>query len=214
MGFTNSVIRALRSVLASADDPRDLSAASAIRRQELLLARVRAEAADLESARAGLDDRAQRLAAEREHLLGEARRLVDAGLEGPARDALRRRALAGHCAAQVKEEAVRVAAVRDHIGGIENKLAARVEALRSDYDVAAARLAAAGSQNRVAGALEDVGPELSGLGDAFAAAAKESEASRARARDLEGVVEARVGPGSQPMEDQIEAELNALKSLS
>lgn len=211
MRATESIIKAIRKAFAAADDPRELSVTSTIRRQELLLARVRAEAAALDASRRRLDDRAAELESESVHLGSEARRLVSVGLEQQAREALRRRALGAHRLRELRAEAAQVALMRDHIGGLENKLAARVDAMRSAHDVASAQVSTAEAHARVTSALEAGSGEVADLSAAFAAAARTAESTRSRADGLDLLISAE-SHASGDEDAQVEEELKALRN--
>lgn len=211
MGFTDGIRKVLRGAFAPAEDPRELSVTGSIRRQEMLLARVRAESADLESSRRRLEDRAIELRTEADRLGAEARRLVGLGQEEPARQTLRRRALAAHRIDELLVEAASVAAMRDRIGALENNLAARVDGMRSAHDVAAAQINAAGAHDRIADALESSSSEATDLSAAFALAAKESEQTRTRADGVERLLSRNAEPTPGAVEAEVEAELRSLE---
>ena len=180
--------RALGDLLAPATDPRSAVVAGSERLEETL-ARLRRSLTEIGEARGRLQRHATTVRFRLEALDEEARDHLAAGRVDAARLALERRAT-GLAALEPLEAQVTAMDLEERrLATSEQRLAARIEAIRMRDDLLAARFSTAEAQLRISELMAGLTAEVSALGGAMEAAETRTGEMEARAAAIDHLVE-------------------------
>lgn len=179
-----SLGKRLSALFSREQDPQEVLDASFDRQQELLQ-QTRRGAADVATARRRLELQLRQLQAQADTLHARATDAVKTGDDDTARAVLTRRAAliaqADELAPQERQLAQQQTQLEDGVA----RLAAKVEAFRSQKDALAAGLTAAQASEQVGQAMAGIDEELGDVGFAVQRARERTEAAQARAGALE-----------------------------
>jgi phage shock protein A len=182
---------ALKGLLTPATDPRSAVVAGSEHLEETL-ARLRRSLADIGEARGRLQRHATTVRARLEALDEQARAHFAAGRTDAARLVLERRAT-GLSALEPLEAQVEAMAIEEgRLAASEQRLAARIEAIRLRDDLLAARFSTAEAQLRISVLMAGLTAEVGALGGAMEAAETRTGEMEARAAAIDHLVETRI----------------------
>ena len=178
----------LHSLMASAEDPRQ-EFASAYRRQQELLSKVRHAQSNVATSRNQLSSRI----ADSERSLGglqeRARLALTDGQEDLARFALRMRLGAETEMHALERQRGDLAQEEQVLEMIEHRLRSQMQAFAARQEVLQARYSTAEAQVSVQEAMGGVSEELAGLGDVLEKAEERTELMQARASAIDHLVD-------------------------
>lgn len=188
MGLLNRVSVLIQSKVMSVvdrvEDPRE-TLSVACQRQEDLLAGVRRSLVDVTASRHQLAAQITRLEQRLPQLDDQAERAVRAGRDDLARQALGRRKLAEHQAADLKKQLEEVRAEELKLQTAERRFAASVDGFRTKRDLLSARYTAAEAQYEAQRSLAGLSGELADPGQGVQRAEEKIERMRARAAAID-----------------------------
>ena len=208
----NMLARLLRSLFASAPDPRESEKAR--NGHEDLLARISAARRRIRTVQGQLEHGVASSRREVAGLLDEARRLVEAGRDDAARVVLHRRQTALERLRLLDSQLARIV-LEDHaLVSARDRLEGEMALRSARQGVSAARFDAAEARAKVTEALTDVSDEFSDLLAELWAADERAESMEARADALDELVDVGVLssfstlprlPDGEPHSEEVEA---------
>ena len=216
----NMLVRLVKSLFASAPDPRG-SETSARDRREELLARIADARSRAQTVQGQLERGVASSQREAANLFDEARRLVATGREDAARVVLHRRQAALDRVRVLDGQLERVLMEGQTLASASDRLESEIAMRSARQGVSEARYDAAEARARVTEALTDVSDEFSDLLAELRAADERSEYMESRADALDELVEIGVlsssyvpmpqmtGAGSRS--DEVEAVLEQMR---
>ena len=184
----NMLVRLVRSLFASAPDPRE-SEKAARRGHEDLLARVTDARGRVQTIQEQLEHAVASSRGEVADLLDEARRLVEAGREDAARMVLHRRQATLDRIRILDGQLARVTLEDQALASASDRLESEIAVRSARQGVSAARYDAAEARAKVTEALTDVSEEFSDLLAELRDADERAEYMESRADALDELVE-------------------------
>lgn len=178
----------LHSLMASAEDPRQ-EFASAYRRQQELLSKVRQAQANVATSRSQLSSRIADSQRSLTELRGRARQALVDGQENLARFAIQMRLGTQTEMQDLERQHGDLAQEEQVLEMIEHRLRSQMQAFAARQEVLQARYSTAEAQVRVQEAMGGVSEELAGLGDALEKAEERTERMQARASAIDHLVD-------------------------
>lgn len=200
--FTSILKTGLDTLLEPAEDPRD-AFSDPQERQRDLLARVREAHACNTALRQRLENRRAKLQAKLPRLEELARQALAAEREDMARLALQQRQFALVELKSLDASAMEVQLEENRIAVIEQRLSARLEAMRLRQEMTAVRYTAAESQVMVNEAVSGISKEMTDLSEAIEQAEQKAEHMQARASAIDQLADLGIlNPSGHPASGQ------------
>ena len=214
----NMLLRLVKSLFASAPDPRE-SEKAARHGHEDLLARITDARGRVQTIQLQLEHALASSRQEVASLLNEARRLVEIGREDAARLVLHRRQAALERIQSLEGQLARVTLEDQALAGVGERLESAIAVRSTHQHISAVRYDAAAVRATVTEALTGVSEEFSGLLAELSAASERAEYMESRADALDELVEIGVLssdaslthlPGAESHSTEVEALLECL----
>jgi phage shock protein A len=190
MSRMSTVVKAwISRLLDRAEDP-SVTLDYSYERQREQLQRVKKGVAEVVTAKKRLELQTQKLEAELPKLDQQARQALTAGREDLARQALERKAFAQTQLQSLDQQIAGLEAQQEKLIVGEKRLAAKVEAFRTQKETIKAEYSAAEAQVRISEAASGIGEEMADTGLAIERARDKTEQMQARASAVDELVEA------------------------
>ena len=194
----NMLLRLVKSLFASAPDPRE-SEKAARHGHEDLLARITDARGRVQAIQSQLEHALASSRREVGSLLDEARRLVEIGHEDTARLVLHRRQAALERIQALEGQLARVTLEDQALAGVGDRLESAIAVRSAHQQISAVRYDAAAVRATVTEALTGVSDEFSGLLAELSAASERAEYMESRADALDELVEIGVLSSDAPL---------------
>jgi phage shock protein A len=190
MSRMSTVVKAwISRLLDRAEDP-SVTLDYSYERQREQLQKVKKGVAEVVTAKKRLELQTQKLEAELPKLDQQARQALAAGREDLARQALERKAFAQTQLQSLDQQIAGLEAQQEKLIVGEKRLAAKVEAFRTQKETIKAEYSAAEAQVRISEAASGIGEEMADTGLAIERARDKTEQMQARASAVDELVEA------------------------
>src|SRR5688500_13068281 len=190
MSRMSTVVKAwISRLLDRAEDP-SVTLDYSYERQREQLQKVKKGVAEVVTAKKRLELQTQKLEAELPKLDQQARAALGAGREDLARQALERKAFAQTQLQSLDQQIAGLEAQQEKLIVGEKRLAAKVEAFRTQKETIKAEYSAAEAQVRISEAASGIGEEMADTGLAIERARDKTEQMQARAAAVDELVEA------------------------
>jgi phage shock protein A len=190
MSRMSTVVKAwISRLLDRAEDP-SVTLDYSYERQREQLQKVKKGVAEVVTAKKRLELQTQKLEAELPKLDQQARAALGAGREDLARQALERKAFAQTQLQSLDQQIAGLEAQQEKLIVGEKRLAAKVEAFRTQKETIKAEYSAAEAQVRISEAASGIGEEMADTGLAIERARDKTEQMHARASAVDELVEA------------------------
>jgi phage shock protein A len=190
MSRMSTVVKAwISRLLDRAEDP-SVTLDYSYERQREQLQKVKKGVAEVVTAKKRLELQTKKLEAELPKLDQQARQSLTAGREDLARQALERKAFAQTQLQSLDQQIAGLEAQQEKLIVGEKRLAAKVEAFRTQKETIKAEYSAAEAQVRISEAASGIGEEMADTGLAIERARDKTEQMQARASAVDELVEA------------------------
>jgi phage shock protein A len=190
MSRMSTVVKAwISRLLDRAEDP-SVTLDYSYERQREQLQKVKKGVAEVVTTKKRLELQTQKLEAELPKLDQQARQALTAGREDLARQALERKAFAQTQLQSLDQQIAGLEAQQEKLIVGEKRLAAKVEAFRTQKETIKAEYSAAEAQVRISEAASGIGEEMADTGLAIERARDKTEQMQARASAVDELVEA------------------------
>jgi phage shock protein A len=190
MSRMSTVVKAwISRLLDRAEDP-SVTLDYSYERQREQLQKVKKGVAEVVTAKKRLELQTQKLEAELPKLDQQARQALTAGREDLARQALERKSFAQTQLQSLDQQIAGLEAQQEKLVVGEKRLAAKVEAFRTQKETIKAEYSAAEAQVRISEAASGIGEEMADTGLAIERARDKTEQMQARASAVDELVEA------------------------
>jgi phage shock protein A len=190
MSRMSTVVKAwISRLLDRAEDP-SVTLDYSYERQREQLQKVKKGVAEVVTAKKRLELQTQKLETELPKLDQQARQALGAGREDLARQALERKAFAQQQLQSLDKQIAGLEAQQEKLIVGEKRLAAKVEAFRTQKETIKAEYSAAEAQVRISEAASGIGEEMADTGLAIERARDKTDQMQARAAAVDELVEA------------------------